>query len=165
MCHYYTKKNLLQKGLETEKKIGLGGDWIHSWAVCIDRQLMTAVFPLHQCLQRAVKDKQKQISISNQFPDDVHLISLKSHFEACLECQVTVLRKLKFKKRECKMYNFREKKIVHQLGFKLPTSCLRVSYSNNCTICALWFAMECCSASSSSTRCRAQTECHVNWWW
>jgi len=39
-----------------------------------------------------------------EFPDDVHLISLKFHFDACLECQVTVLSKLGFKKCVCKKY-------------------------------------------------------------
>ena len=53
----------------------------------------------------------------------------------------------------CKKYNF-QRKMVHQLGFKLLTSCLRISCSNNCAICALWFVMECCPASLSSTHCR-----------
>jgi len=33
-----------------------------------------------------------------KFPYDVHLISLKSHFDACWECQVTVLKKYVRKK-------------------------------------------------------------------
>ena len=37
-----------------------------------------------------------------KFPDDVRLVSLKSHFIVCLECQVTVLSKQNFKKRVCK---------------------------------------------------------------
>ena len=37
-----------------------------------------------------------------EFPDDVRLISLKSRFDACLECQGTVLSKLNFKKSVCK---------------------------------------------------------------
>jgi len=60
---------------------------------------------------------------------------------------------------------FWTKKIVPQLGFELPTSCLNVICFNNCAICALWFAMECCSVSSSSTCCRAQTERRMSWWW
>ena len=52
-----------------------------------------------------------------EFPDDVHLISLKSRFDACLECQVTVLSKLNFKKRVCKKYLFSEK-ICSPAGFE-----------------------------------------------
>ena len=44
------------------------------------QQLFT-LSSLHQCLQRAVKNEQKQHSIS-------------SRFDACLECQVTVVSKL-----------------------------------------------------------------------
>ena len=40
-----------------------------------------------------------------EFPDDVHLISLKSRFDACLECQVTVLSKLNLKIKTCMQKN------------------------------------------------------------
>jgi len=46
-----------------------------------------------------------------EFPDDVRSISLKFRFDACLECQVTLLSsKLNFKKHVCKKYWFRRKK-------------------------------------------------------
>jgi len=62
-------------------------------------------FPLHQCLQHAVMNEPKQLSVSNQHfrvPDYVRLILRKSCFDACLECEVTVLSKLNSKKRVCK---------------------------------------------------------------
>jgi len=74
-----TGKNMLQKGPETEKKVWLrvGLNPLLRWltTVCLrgfDRnvqQLFTVfseVFSLHQCLQRAVMNEQKQLSISNQ---------------------------------------------------------------------------------------------------
>ena len=48
-----------------------------------------------------------------EFPDDMRLISLKSRFDAYLECQVTVLSKLAFKN-TCmqKVLIFEKKKVV-----------------------------------------------------
>ena len=83
---------------------------------------MTAVpcLPLHQCLQHSVKDKQKQMPISNQ------------HFRvprwrAFNFAQVPFRRMLgilKFKNMYAKV-QFSGKKIVHQLGFELPTLILK----------------------------------------
>jgi len=57
-----------------------------------------------------------------EFPDDVRSILLKSHFDACLECQVTVLSKLNLKKNVyAKSINFR-KKIYSPTEFKPATS-------------------------------------------
>ena len=92
----------------------------------------------------AVKSEQKQISISNhqiEFPAGVRLILLKSHFDACLECQVTVLSKLNFKKRACKSMIF--KKFVCQLDSNLwPPECKSIALPIE--LCVLWFSMECC---------------------
>ena len=66
---------MVQKGPETEKKVllrvGLNPQLRWLTNVCLrgfDRnvQQMFTVFPLHQCLQRAVMNEQKQLSISNQ---------------------------------------------------------------------------------------------------
>jgi len=61
------------------------------------------------------------ITIVN-FPDDVHLISLKSCLDACL-CQVTVLSKLNLKKTYMqKVLIFKKKKkICLPAGFKPAT--------------------------------------------
>jgi len=67
---------MLQKGPETEKKkvwlrVGLNPQLRWLTSVCLrgfDRnvQQLFPVFPLHQCLQRAVMNEPKQLSISNQ---------------------------------------------------------------------------------------------------
>ena len=44
-----------------------------------------------------------------KFPDDVHLLSLKSSVDVCLECQVTVLWKLKFENMYAKSIIFGKK--------------------------------------------------------
>ena len=59
-----------------------------------------------------------------EFPDNVHLISLKYHFDACLECQVTVLSKLNNKK---KKYWFL-KEICSPAGFESMTSWMQSSF-------------------------------------
>jgi len=138
-CDHW-KKNVLQKGPDTEKKkFGLGWDWTPQlrWLTTVCRsgfgrnvQQLFTVFSLHQCLQRAVMNESSyQLAINIfEFPDDVHSISLKSHFDACLECQVTVLSKLNFKKHASKKFWF-WKKICSPAGFELATSWMQVSCS------------------------------------
>ena len=53
-----------------------------------------------------------------EFRDGVQLILLKSCFDECLECQVTVLSKLDFLKHVCKSIDF-QKKSVHHLNSNL----------------------------------------------
>ena len=57
----------------------------------------------------------------------MHLISLKSHFIACLECQVTVLSKLNFKKTCMQKVLIFEKKSVHHLDSNPRPECKSVS--------------------------------------
>ena len=47
-----------------------------------------------------------------EFPDDVCLILLKSHFVVCLECQITVLYSWTFKNVYVKIIDFWKKKSV-----------------------------------------------------
>ena len=57
------------------------------------------------------------------FPDDVHLILLKSRFDVCMECQVTVLSKRNSKNVFAKSIDFqKKKKISSPLGFEPTTS-------------------------------------------
>ena len=74
-----------------------------------------------------------------EFPDEVRLILLKSLFDACLECQVTVVSKLNFKKRVCKKYWFSRKKNFSPAGFKPATSWMQVSCTNHWAISAAVF--------------------------
>ena len=107
MCHHSAIDFFLKsasKGPETEKMFGLSRDWAHSWAGCFfDRnvpQLLTAVPYLPSapvasthCKGLTKADIHKQ-STYFEFPNGVRLISLKSHFDTCLECKVTVFSKL-----------------------------------------------------------------------
>ena len=70
-----------------------------------------------------------------EFPDEVRLILLKSLFDACLECQVTVVSKLNFKKRVCKKYWFLEKKKnCSPTEFEPATSWMQVSCTTHWAI-------------------------------
>ena len=94
------KKNVPQKALKSEKI------WFR-WGLCLQLSLLTTVclrgfdriitqlflvFSLHQCFQCTVNNKQEQMSISNQHS------WVPCCFDACLECQVTEVSKLNFKK-------------------------------------------------------------------
>jgi len=56
-----------------------------------------------------------------EFPDGVRLILLKSRFDACLECQGTVLSKLNLKKMCMQKVLIFEKKICLPPGFEPAT--------------------------------------------
>ena len=123
------------------------------------------VFSLPHCLQCIVKSKQKQILIHgehNKFPDDVRLILPKSRLEACLDYQVTTISKLP--KKTCFKKYFRKQLYTNRYSNSLPHAWQSVNCSTNWAIYAVWFQMEYCSASLSSTCCRAQTERCVNSW-
>ena len=62
-----------------------------------------------------------------EFPDDVRLISLKSRFDACLECEVTVLSKLNSKK-TCSQKDliFKNKSFPHLDSTPRPPECKSV---------------------------------------
>ena len=131
-----------------KKRFGLG--WELRWltTVCLrgfDRKVQQ-LFTLHQRLQRTLKNEQKQLSISNhhsQVPRWRALVSLKSCFDACLECQVTLISKLNFKKNVHAEYWFLKKKSVHQLDSNLrPPECKSVALPIELLV--LWFSMECC---------------------
>ena len=99
-----------------------------------------------------------------EFPDDVHLILCKSRFDACLECQATMLSKLSFKKRVCKKYWFLEKKIWIQTHDLLNPS--QLFYPMSYMYCGCqWNVAQAFSTSSSSTRCRAQADHCINSRW
>ena len=117
---------MLHKGAETEKKVllrvGLNPQLRWLTSVCLrgfDRnvQQMFTVFPLHQCLQRAVMNEPKQLSISNQHirvPRRRAFNFAVVPFRCVLVCQATVLSKLNFKNVYAKSIDFRKKKSVHQ---------------------------------------------------
>ena len=113
------KKKRASKRSRNWKKVWLkvGLNTLLRWLTTVCLRGLTglfAVFSLHQCFHCAVikNENSYQLAINIfKFPDDVRLISLKSRFDACLECQVTVLSKLSFKKRACKKYWFSKKKI------------------------------------------------------
>jgi len=133
MCHHCTKK---KPEVHKLKKIGLGGDWIPSWAVCLTwfsqecttandscslSSLYTSAFNV---LLRTNKSRYPLAINIFEFPDDdVHLILLKSHFNACLECQGTVLRKLKFKSVHAKSIIFGGKMYTNWDSNSLPHAC------------------------------------------
>ena len=93
-----------------------------------------------------------------EFPDDVRLISFKSRFDACLECQVTVLLKLNFKKCVCKTYWFSKKRSVHQLDSNpRPLECKSVALPIEPYAYGFrWNVARVFSTSSPSTRCKTQ---------
>ena len=76
ICHHSTiKKTCFKKVQKLKKKVllrvGLNPQLRWLTSVCLrgfnrNVQQMFTVFPLHQCLQRAVMNEQKQLSISNQ---------------------------------------------------------------------------------------------------
>ena len=80
-------------------------------------QQLFSVFPLHKCLQHAVMNERKQLSISNQ-----HIRVPRWHAFNFAQS------KLNFKKRVCKKYWFsKKKKSVHQLDSNpLPPECKSV---------------------------------------
>ena len=111
-------------------------------------QLMTAVPCLPSTPVPSMRCKgQIPLAINIfKFPDDMHLILLKSCFDVCLECQVTVLSKLNSKKRVFKKYWY-SKKSVHQLDSSpQPPECKSVALPNELSV--LWFLMECCLSFS-----------------
>ena len=94
---------------------------------------------LSQYKQRTTKSRYPLAINIFKFPDDVRLILLKSRFDAHLECQVTVVSKLNFKKQNvcAKSLDFQEKKRCSPAGFEPTTSCqlyYPLSYDNR-----LWF--------------------------
>jgi len=94
-----------------------------------------------------------------KFPDDVCLILLKSHFNACLECQIKVLLKLNLKNLYTKSIDFQKKKIFLPAIFEPATSWMQVSCSTHWAI-VLWFSMECCS-SFPLLRLQLTAECKL----
>ena len=98
-----------------------------------------------------------------EFLDDMHLILLKSRFDVCSECQVTVLSKLDFKKVFVKRIDFRGKN-VHQLDLNpRPPECKSAALPIELYDCGFrWNAAQVFSTSSSSTRCRMQADHHIN---
>ena len=92
-----------------------------------------------------------------KFPDEVHSILLKSHFNACLESQ----------KRVCKMYWFSEKKSIHQLDSNpQPPECKSVALPIEPYGCGFrWNVARVFSTSSSSTRCRTQSDHRIHSQW
>ena len=100
------------------------------------QQLFT-IFSLHQCLQRAVKNKQKQLSISNQ-----HVwVSRWCVFNFVSKCASNDDAKLTIKKSTYKRYEI----YVSLAGFESMALCLLVTCSTSSAI-FLWLLVECCSS-------------------
>jgi len=79
-------RNSIIERFRNWKKVTVLAMWF--WQECITANDSCSLSYLLQC---AVKDEQKQISISNQHipvPNNVRIISLKSRFDACLEYEV-----------------------------------------------------------------------------
>ena len=85
---------------------GISAGMYHSWCLAC---LPSTPVPSTRCIGQKKSRYLLAINIF-EFSDDVHLISLKSRLDACLEyeleCQVTVLWKLKFifsKQKNCRI--------------------------------------------------------------
>ena len=148
-------KKVLQKGLET-KKNGLGRDWTHGWPTVwlrgFDRnapQKMTSVpcLPSTSCLQHAVINEPKQLSISNQHFRVPRLRAFnfaQFPLRYVLRMQSNSIVKTEFWK-TCLQKYWYSKKICSPTGFEPATSWMQVSCTTNWAIW-LWFSMECCSS-------------------
>ena len=122
---------------------------------------MFPVFPLHQCLQRAVMNEPKQLSISNQHIWVPRLCVFNfAQFDVCLECEVTVLSKLISKKRVCKSIDIQKKKAVHHMDSNPRPECKSVALPIGCGF--WWNVARVFSTASSSTCCRTQSDHHIH---
>ena len=124
-----SKKNVLQKHLEIEKKSGIP-------------QLFT-VFSLYQCLEHTIQSEKNQVSISNQYAQ-VPRSHVFSFAQVPFLCMLRMpSNKLNFKKKKvyAKCITF-ENKSVHQLDSNpQPPECKSVSLPIELFV--LWFLMEC----------------------
>ena len=144
------KKVWLRRGLNPQLS------WLIT--VCLrgyDRNVwqLFPVLPLHQCLQRTVKNERKQIlAITIVEPtDDVRLISLKSRFDAYLPSttwNAKYVSATKAGKKTCTqkvlVFEKKQKTKCSPAGFEPATSWMQVSCSTHWAMW-LWFSMECCS--------------------
>ena len=96
------------------------------------------VFPLHQCLQHAVMNERKQLSISNHH-------SPFNFVQVPFQCVLGMPRNSVIKAEVyAKNIDFREK-ICSPAGFEPATSWMQISCSTHWAMW-LWFSMECCSS-------------------
>ena len=98
-CNHW-RENLVQKlkkaGIEPTAELVNHCLSMWFWQECTTTvPYLTSTF---NALPRTNKSRYPLAMIIIKFTDGMHLISLKSCFDACLECQVTVLSKLNFKK-------------------------------------------------------------------
>ena len=132
---------------------------------------MTAiVFPLHQRLQHAVKDKQKQISISNQHIRVPRWCAFKFAqvlFQCVLGMRNNSVVKANSKKHVCKKYWYSKKKTVYHLDLNLrPPECKSVALPIELYGCGFqWNVARAFSTSSSSSGCRTQVDHCIDSWW
>ena len=98
-CNHW-RENLVQKLKKGSARLGLNPllSWLTTVCLCGFDRNAPQLFPTFNALQRTNKSRYPLAMIIIKFTDGMHLISLKSCFDACLECQVTVLSKLNFKK-------------------------------------------------------------------
>jgi len=159
------KKSWLSVGLNPQLR------WLTN--VCLsgfDRnvQQLFTVFSLHQCLQCAVMNEWKQLSFSNHH-SRVPRWRVFNFAQVSFRCVLGMPRnsvikaELKKKNVYAKSIDFR-KKICSPPGFEPTTSWMQVSYSNNWAG-FWWNVARGFSTSSSSTRCRTQSDHCINLRW
>jgi len=106
------------------------------------------VLPLHQCLQRAVMNEPKQLSISNphiRVPRRRAFNFIQVPFRCVLVMPSNSVINAEVKKKRVRKSIGFQKKICSPLGFEPATSWMQVSCSTLWAIW-LWFSMECCSS-------------------
>jgi len=135
-------------------------------------QQMFTVFSLHQCLQRTVKNEQRQLSISNQHirVPRWHAFSFAQVPFWCvlgMPSNSGIKAELK-KKNTCvqKVLIF-DKTAVHQLDLNpWPPECKSFALPIELYGCGFqWNVAWVFSNSSSSTHCRMQSDHHINLQW
>ena len=169
------KKSALKRSRNWKQRLALNPQL--SWLTTVylhgfDRNVpqLIFVFFLHLYLQRAVKNEQKEIFISNY-----HSLVLRWHlsnfaevpFQCMLGMPSNSAIKLNFKKRVCKQYWFSGKKVftswirscylLYACQLLYPLSYMAVVFNE--------MLFEFFSTSSPSTRCRMQAGYRINLRW
>ena len=132
---------------------------------CSLSSLYTSV--LNVLLKKKKKQSRYPLAINiTKFPDDVRLISLKSCFNVCLECQVIVLSKMNFFLMYIQKEWFSKKKSVHQFKICNHLNASQLHYPLSYLCCGFqWNVVQVFSTSLSSTRRRMQSDHHIHSWW
>ena len=93
-------------------------------------------------------------------------ISLKSRFDACLQCEVTVLSKLNLKNVFAKVLILKKKSVHHLDSNPRPPECKSVALAIEPYGCGFrWNVARVFSTSSSSSGCRTQADHRIYSWW